>query len=37
MIAQRYGRIINMSSQAGFIALPGEAIYCMTQGGASTI
>jgi NAD(P)-dependent dehydrogenase (short-subunit alcohol dehydrogenase family) len=33
MIARRYGRIINMSSQAGFIALPGEAIYCMTKAG----
>ena len=33
MIRQRYGRIINMSSQAGFAALPGEAIYCMTKAG----
>jgi NAD(P)-dependent dehydrogenase (short-subunit alcohol dehydrogenase family) len=33
MIKRRYGRIINMSSQAGFIALPGEAIYCMTKAG----
>jgi len=33
MMARRYGRIINMSSQAGFIALPGEAIYCMTKAG----
>jgi NAD(P)-dependent dehydrogenase (short-subunit alcohol dehydrogenase family) len=32
MMARRYGRIINMSSQAGFIALPGEAIYCNDQG-----
>ena len=31
MIAQRRGRIINMSSQAGFAALPGESIYCMTK------
>jgi NAD(P)-dependent dehydrogenase (short-subunit alcohol dehydrogenase family) len=31
MIRQRRGRIINMSSQAGFVALPGESIYCMTK------
>jgi NAD(P)-dependent dehydrogenase (short-subunit alcohol dehydrogenase family) len=33
MIAQRYGRIINMSSQAGFVALPTESVYCMTKAG----
>jgi NAD(P)-dependent dehydrogenase (short-subunit alcohol dehydrogenase family) len=33
MIQQNYGRIINISSQAGFIALPTEAIYCMTKAG----
>lgn len=31
MIEQRYGRIINISSQAGFVALPTESIYCMTK------
>ena len=31
MIGQRYGRIINMSSQAGAVALKGEPIYCMTK------
>jgi len=31
MIKQRYGRIINMSSQAGFIALDNESVYCMTK------
>jgi len=31
MIKQRSGRIINMSSQAGFIALDDESIYCMTK------
>ncbi|SRR5579862_1829693 len=31
MIEQRYGRIINLSSQAGFVALPGESVYCMTK------
>jgi NAD(P)-dependent dehydrogenase (short-subunit alcohol dehydrogenase family) len=33
MIPQKYGRIINMSSQAGFAALPTESIYCMTKAG----
>ncbi len=33
MIRQGGGRIINMSSQAGFIALPTEAVYCMTKAG----
>jgi len=31
MIKQRSGRIINMSSQAGFAALPTESVYCMTK------
>jgi NAD(P)-dependent dehydrogenase (short-subunit alcohol dehydrogenase family) len=33
MIRQQYGRIINLSSQAGFVALPTESIYCMTKAG----
>jgi NAD(P)-dependent dehydrogenase (short-subunit alcohol dehydrogenase family) len=33
MIRQKGGRIINMSSQAGFAALPTESIYCMTKAG----
>jgi NAD(P)-dependent dehydrogenase (short-subunit alcohol dehydrogenase family) len=33
MIRQNYGRIINMSSQAGYVALPTESIYCMTKAG----
>ena len=33
MIKQKSGRIINMSSQAGFVALPGESVYCMTKAG----
>jgi NAD(P)-dependent dehydrogenase (short-subunit alcohol dehydrogenase family) len=33
MIRQKYGRVINMSSQAGFAALPTESIYCMTKAG----
>ena len=31
MIRQKSGKIINMSSQAGFAALPTESIYCMTK------
>jgi NAD(P)-dependent dehydrogenase (short-subunit alcohol dehydrogenase family) len=31
MIRQNYGRIINLSSQAGFVALPTESVYCMTK------
>jgi NAD(P)-dependent dehydrogenase (short-subunit alcohol dehydrogenase family) len=33
MIQQKSGKIINMSSQAGFAALPTESIYCMTKAG----
>src|SRR5579863_6476427 len=33
MIQQGSGKIINMSSQAGFAALPTESIYCMTKAG----
>jgi NAD(P)-dependent dehydrogenase (short-subunit alcohol dehydrogenase family) len=31
MIAQGSGRIVNMGSQAGSVALPGESVYCMTK------
>jgi NAD(P)-dependent dehydrogenase (short-subunit alcohol dehydrogenase family) len=31
MIAQGNGRIINLSSQAGFVALPTESVYCMSK------
>lgn len=31
MIRQRHGRIVNVGSQAGEVALPGESIYCMTK------
>ena len=31
MIKQKSGRIINLSSQAGFVALPTESVYCMTK------
>jgi NAD(P)-dependent dehydrogenase (short-subunit alcohol dehydrogenase family) len=35
MISQKYGRIINLSSQAGFVALPTESVYCMTKAAIS--
>ena len=35
MIKQHSGRIINMSSQAGFIALDSESVYCMTKAGVN--
>lgn len=35
MIKQGKGAIVNLSSQAGFIALPTESIYCMTKAAIS--
>lgn len=35
MIEQGSGRIVNMSSQAGLVALPGEAIYCASKAAVS--
>jgi NAD(P)-dependent dehydrogenase (short-subunit alcohol dehydrogenase family) len=35
MIRQNFGRIINLSSQAGLVALPGESVYCMTKAAVS--
>jgi NAD(P)-dependent dehydrogenase (short-subunit alcohol dehydrogenase family) len=35
MIRQRSGRIINLSSQAAFVALPTESVYCMTKAAIS--
>jgi len=35
MIEQKYGRIINLSSQAGLVAIPTESIYCMTKAAIS--
>jgi NAD(P)-dependent dehydrogenase (short-subunit alcohol dehydrogenase family) len=31
MMGQGGGRIVSMGSQAGFAALPGESVYCMTK------
>lgn len=35
MIKQNSGSIVNLSSQAGFIALATESVYCMTKAGIS--
>jgi NAD(P)-dependent dehydrogenase (short-subunit alcohol dehydrogenase family) len=35
MIRQGHGRIINIGSQAGFVTLPMESVYCMTKAGIS--
>jgi NAD(P)-dependent dehydrogenase (short-subunit alcohol dehydrogenase family) len=37
MMRQGGGRIVNLSSQAGFVALPEESIYCMTKAGVSQL
>jgi NAD(P)-dependent dehydrogenase (short-subunit alcohol dehydrogenase family) len=31
MIRQGYGRIVNLGSQAGLVALPTESVYCTTK------
>src|SRR5439155_8554391 len=35
MIEQKHGRIVNLGSQAGFVALPSESVYCMTKAAIS--
>jgi NAD(P)-dependent dehydrogenase (short-subunit alcohol dehydrogenase family) len=35
MKAQGFGRIVNMGSQAGSVALPTESVYCMTKAGVA--
>ena len=35
MIKQGFGRIVNLSSQAGFVALPTEAVYCASKAAIS--
>ncbi len=33
MLAQKYGRIVSMASQAGIVALPNHLAYCVTKAG----
>jgi NAD(P)-dependent dehydrogenase (short-subunit alcohol dehydrogenase family) len=35
MMAQGSGRIVNLSSQAAFVALPGESVYCLAKAAVS--
>ncbi len=35
MRRQGFGRIVNVSSQAGIVALPGESVYCLTKAGVA--
>ncbi len=35
MLARKTGAIVNMGSQAGAIALPGEAVYCLSKAAVS--
>ena len=35
MIRQGFGRIVSISSQAGFIALPTESVYCLSKAAVS--
>ena len=32
MIEQKFGRIIFISSQAGLVGIPGQAVYCASKG-----
>jgi NAD(P)-dependent dehydrogenase (short-subunit alcohol dehydrogenase family) len=35
MMRQKSGRIVNLSSQAGYVALPTESVYCMSKAAIS--
>jgi NAD(P)-dependent dehydrogenase (short-subunit alcohol dehydrogenase family) len=35
MLAQGHGRIVNLSSQAGLVALPTESVYCASKAAVS--
>ena len=37
MLSQKYGRIINMSSQAGEVGIREHAVYCATKGGVNLL
>ena len=37
MLRHRGGKIVNMSSQASVVGIPGEAIYCASKGGVNQL
>ena len=37
MLARGLGRIVNISSQASVVAIPGEAVYCASKGGVNML
>ncbi len=37
MLARGAGRIVNISSQASVVAIPGEAVYCASKGGVNML
>ncbi|MCE1196286.1 SDR family oxidoreductase [bacterium] len=37
MLARGSGRIVNISSQASVVAIPGEAVYCASKGGVNML
>jgi NAD(P)-dependent dehydrogenase (short-subunit alcohol dehydrogenase family) len=37
MLSRGYGRIVNISSQASVVAIPGEAVYCASKGGLNML
>lgn len=37
MLARGRGRIVNISSQASVVAIPGEAVYCASKGGLNML
>jgi NAD(P)-dependent dehydrogenase (short-subunit alcohol dehydrogenase family) len=37
MLKQGHGKIINMSSQASIVGIPGEVIYCASKGGVNQL
>ncbi|MCX7024966.1 MAG: SDR family oxidoreductase [Spirochaetes bacterium] len=37
MLEQGHGRIVNISSQASVVAIPGESVYCASKGGLNML
>ncbi len=37
MVPRRWGRIVTMSSQAGFVAIANESVYCASKGGVNQL